>query len=221
MARICNHCSYYTERNEEAQCPQCRGPLRVTLLPAKRPAAAGSPAGVLATGAPRRAPEPDTPLLPSSHAPVPVRKRQPPPGSKLLALDDFLTKVLFRPKILLFVFAPLLALASLAVLGIPSEGESLAEKYERIQFGMTEQEVWEVIEEGREGRVPAPPDPASKVAEENYEIVWEEHGAKIILEFRNGKLINKSATGLETEDEEEDGDDMEGPEEGEEDDDPS
>jgi hypothetical protein len=202
MARLCERCQYYTPGNDELTCPECRIPLRFTLLP---PEPEGSAPATSLTAASTTA------LAPPPAAP-PVPKRQGFRMNRALEKsDDFVDWCLTHRKMLITLGGLLVLMLGVGVYG-GQQGVSLADRYDRIQVGMDEEEVLDILDSG--GTWSAWASDFYEIGDDNddtkYTWVWEENDTKILIDIADGKVVRKSMEEL-TEPSE---DDPESPEDG-------
>src|SRR5262249_3591632 len=194
MARVCERCQYYSPGNDELTCPECRIPLRFTLLGVEE-ATGGAPAAPFMTprGGARLAAAEAPPEAPPELTPRKVL-----PNRALLRGTNAAHGGDGRRKLLLLaaLAAVGLALGGLGVAGL-DRGIPLAERYERIEVGMDEDEAIDLLDSGgllatltREF-VEIPSDDDNR-----YTWVWQERGVRITLEIADGKVVSKSEEGL-------------------------
>jgi hypothetical protein len=181
MARICAKCNYYDPDGSQDTCPECQAPLRFTLLP---------PAGVSPDALPAAGPGTST---------VPLRQRRGyssagAPGSFLGVME-----MVFRYRLVMsVVVVPILLLLSLGF-GINLTGPSLKDKFDHLKVGMDMDEVRAIME---------PPTHHRRMPVRHFSmfddlpergpatLTWEENGATVTLEFRDGELVSKSQQAL-------------------------
>lgn len=193
MARLCERCQYYTPGNDELTCPECRIPLRFTLLPPEPEGNGGTTFTATST----------TGVVSTPVAALPTRQ-----GFRarraLEKSDNFVEWCLNHRKILLPLFGVLVILFGVG--GYSSRrGAPLTERYEQIQVGMEEDEVLDILDSG--GTWSSWTSDFYEIADEaddtRYTWVWEEDGAKITIEIADGKVVRKSMEELKDEEPEE------------------
>jgi hypothetical protein len=171
MARVCPQCKYYDAAGGETTCPTCQTVLQFTLLPPQ-----DQPAGPL-------------PGTTAAAAPRPVRPGRTESGQ----VTELFGWILRRRRLATAVVLPVLV----AVGGLFGLGRgSLREKYDRIEVGMTQQEVNKVLDSGRRRRGPRLPE-ARLTTTGPAHLSFEENGAKIDVYFLDGRVVRKEQRGLE------------------------
>jgi hypothetical protein len=173
MAMTCGRCSFYSADNAET-CPKCNDKLRVTFLP------------------------PPTMAAPAALLPAPLAV-----GSPSYPMPGFrgtydLVEVIFRNRLIAFVIA-----ASLIFMGFWWAGSSLAgsgpaAKYRAIRQGMTVDQVHEILyADSRFSHS------SSRVSSRgDSQMSWTEGPIKIVVYFRNGRVIDKRIMGVAYDDDE-------------------
>jgi hypothetical protein len=169
MARVCHACKFYTEDGDASVCPTCSGKLQFTLLPPPGRAAAPLP-GV----------------------PEPSFNRAATAEKERAQIGEMLRWVMRQRKVALAVLAPVLMVLG-AVFGFGRD--SLKDKYNRIQVGMTQEEVRQVLKQGAGPAASAILD-MPLVTTGPADVSWEEAGATINIHFVNGRVTSKSQKGL-------------------------
>jgi hypothetical protein len=175
MARACAPCNYYTRNADESVCPSCGVPLRLTLLPPP-----GQAADPLA----------DVP------APSPAGRGARPGESGSGQLGDLLRWVVDHWKLVSTAVVPVLLI--LALLTGWHRGD-LKGRYDRIEVGMTEDEVRAILTPPQRGRFRRPSWYAeSRLATSGpADMSWQEGKATIKIHFMDGLVVSKSQQGLD------------------------
>jgi hypothetical protein len=185
MARLCERCQYYTPGNDELTCPECRIPLRFTLLPPEPEgnAAASSPTATSTAAV----------VSPPAAPAVPQRQQAFRVNRALEKSDDFVEWCLTHRKMLITLGSLLVVMLGVGMYG-GRQGASLADRYERIEVGMDEEEVLDILDSG--GTWSSWSSDFYEIGDDNddtkYTWVWEENDAKIIIEIADGKVVRKS-----------------------------
>jgi hypothetical protein len=167
MAFTCGSCGYYTEQCEES-CPKCKIKLRMTFLP--HSVALPEPAAL----------------------PAPLA-----PGTPTYPLPQFrgsydIVELVLRNRMLVTLIGVPMALFGfwLSGLGGPSGPQA---KYNSIRMGMTADEVHDILFGDSRFRH----DTRRVSNSGDSQMTWSEGPIRIIVYFRNGKVVNKKITGYE------------------------
>jgi hypothetical protein len=170
MARVCHSCQFYTDDADATVCPTCSAKLQFTLLPPPGRAAARL-----------------------QGVPEPSFTRTATAASERAQIGEMLGWVMRHRKIALALLAPVLMILG-AAFGFGRD--SLKDKYNRIQVGMTQEEVKQVLREGA-GPAAASVLEAPLVTSGPADISWSEAGASINIHFMNGRVASKTQKGLD------------------------
>jgi hypothetical protein len=182
MARACAKCNYYDPSGSRETCPDCQAPLRFTLLP---------PAGAT----------PDALPLAGSGTSGSVFLQQGRGSGSTGSPGPFpgLMELVFRYRLVMsVVVVPILLLLSLAF-GVNLTGPSVKDKFDRLKVGMDVDEVRAIMEPPvHHRRMPVRHLSLFDDLPERgpATLTWEENGATLTLEFRNGELVSKSQQAL-------------------------
>lgn len=183
MPRLCERCQYFTHSNDELTCPECRIPLRFTLMAPREEPVGKDESTATAVAAPIRTAMPARQTLTRSVVSV------------LFVLDDLIAWCVARWKPLLVIFG---GFAGMALIGyVCWSGTPLEQRYARLEVGMDEETVIDILESGS----PLSTLTASFVelpgyADDRYTWVWEEGRTRIVLEIVEARVVKKSVEGL-------------------------
>lgn len=167
MAMSCAGCSYYTPEYEET-CPKCSGKLRITFLP------------------------PHTAVMEPVAMPAPLAA-----GTPSYPLPGFrgsydLFEIILRNRMLaFFVSIPLIGIGFWFA-NLTSDGGPRA-KYNAIRVGMTAEQVQQILYSDSSSSQ------SSRRVSSNGEaqMSWSDGPIRIVVYFRNGRVVNKRITGYE------------------------
>jgi hypothetical protein len=175
MARICSSCKYYTT-GDETTCPKCKCGLQFTLLPP--PGQAALPLAI----------DPGT-------QPLKPRARDLPSGPSWSVWDLF--KAYRASRALLA--APIALVMILGGVFLGWGKDNVYNRFDRIQIGMTEKEVRDVLTPPRRGRHPTPEwyNKPMLSTQGFAEMNINEAGLNLHLEFMDGRLTYKSVEAAE------------------------
>lgn len=167
MAMTCGSCGYYTDQNEES-CPKCKIKLRMTFLPHS------------------------TALAEPVVMPAPLA-----PGTPTYPLPGFrgsydLVEMVLRNRMLVGFIGLPMVLFGFWFSGLTSASGPQS-KYNAIRMGMTADQVHDILFADSRFRH----DTRRVSNSGDSQMTWSEGPIKIIVYFRNGKVVNKKITGYD------------------------
>jgi len=167
MAMSCTSCGHYSDQNLES-CPKCRQAMKMTFLP------------------------PTTAVAEPVAMPAPLA-----PGSPSYPLPDFrgsydIVEMILRNRFVTVLIALPLILLGFWFAGLSSDSTPRG-KYNAIRLGMTPDQVHDILY----GDSSFSSDSHRVSTSGDAQMSWSEGPIKIIVYFRNGKVVNKRLTGYD------------------------
>jgi len=176
MARLCSQCKYYTN-GDETTCPKCNIPMQFTLLPP--PGANAAPLVIDRNSIPHR-----------------VRARDMAPSPSWSVWDLFRSYRASRA----LIATPLAIIMIICGAFFGWGKDDVYARFDRIQVGMTEKQVRDILQPPRRGKYSTPEWYKRPIVDnDGYdEVDITENGLTLHLEFMDGRLTFKSVESVET-----------------------